>query len=115
MRQFQLCSDICKCLITIDGVRRSEFKKILADLTKVVISNTYDLIYFDTFSPAIQPEMWTVEIFQKMYNSLNTGGVLVTYCCKGTVKRAMKEAGFHIEILPGPPGKRHMLRAEKLI
>ncbi len=73
--------------------------------------NYYHLIYFDAFSPEVQPEMWTEEGFLKLYKSLKTGGILTTYSCKGMVKRALKAAGFQIEKLPGPPGKREFLRA----
>lgn len=73
----------------------------------------FDLVYFDAFSPEAQPELWTGEIFDKMFNCLKPGGVLVTYSCKGIVKRAMKSAGFLIEKLPGPKGKREILRALK--
>lgn len=74
---------------------------------------SYDLIYFDAFGPDTQPEMWTVEIFQKMYDLLKTDGILVTYCAKGQVKRVMKSVGFKVENLPGPPGKREITRALK--
>ena len=73
----------------------------------------FDLIYYDAFSPNIQPELWTVECFQKCYALLNPGGLLLTYSAKGEVKRALKEAGFTIENLPGPPGKREITRAVK--
>jgi tRNA U34 5-methylaminomethyl-2-thiouridine-forming methyltransferase MnmC len=73
----------------------------------------YDLIFFDAFAPEKQPEMWTQEIFNRLYLNLNTGGILTTYCVKGTVKRMLKEAGFVIEKLPGPKGKREMLRGKK--
>ena len=75
--------------------------------------NFFDIIYYDAFGPRAQDEMWSVELFQKMYNSLQKGGFLVTYCAKGQVKRNMKEVGFEIERLEGPPGKREMTRAWK--
>ncbi|WP_324023282.1 tRNA (5-methylaminomethyl-2-thiouridine)(34)-methyltransferase MnmD [Maribacter sp. BPC-D8] len=75
--------------------------------------NTYDLIYFDAFGARVQPELWTVEIFQIMFNAMKSGGYLVTYAAKGSVRRAMLEVGFLVERLPGPPGKREMLRAKK--
>ena len=75
--------------------------------------NTYDLIYFDAFAPSAQPELWSEEVFENMYRILKPGGVLTTYCAKGSVKRAMKAAGFEIEALPGPPRKREMTRAWK--
>lgn len=73
----------------------------------------FDLIYFDAFGARVQPELWTEEIFEKMFNSLRNGGVLVTYSAKGSVRRAMQTVGFKVERLPGPPGKREMLRATK--
>jgi len=75
--------------------------------------NTYHLVYFDAFSPATQAEMWTLEIFKKIFSAMISGGVLVTYCAKGAVKRNLENAGFTIESLPGPPGKREMTRARK--
>ncbi len=96
----------------------SEFftlKKIKNELQKLVFEDeSFDIIYYDAFGPRAQDEMWSVDLFQKMYNSLKNGGFLVTYCAKGQVKRNMKEVGFKIEPLPGPPGKREMTRAWKL-
>ena len=75
--------------------------------------DTYNLIYFDAFGARVQPELWTEGIFEIMYRSLKKGGVLVTYSAKGSVRRAMQSVGFIVERLPGPPGKREMLRAIK--
>lgn len=75
--------------------------------------NAFDLIYFDAFGARVQPELWTADIFEKMYKALKQGGVLVTYSAKGSVRRAMQSVGFTVERLPGPPGKREMLRAVK--
>ncbi len=76
-------------------------------------TNQYHLIYFDAFGARVQPELWTETIFKKMYNALKDKGVLVTYAAKGSVRRAMQSVGFLVEKLPGPPGKREMLRATK--
>jgi tRNA U34 5-methylaminomethyl-2-thiouridine-forming methyltransferase MnmC len=73
----------------------------------------FHLIYFDAFAPAVQPELWTQQIFEQLYNMLVNGGVLVTYCSKGDVRRNMLAAHFKVEKLAGPPGKREMLRATK--
>jgi tRNA U34 5-methylaminomethyl-2-thiouridine-forming methyltransferase MnmC len=75
---------------------------------------SFDLVYFDAFGPDIQPEMWTGEVFDKMAFCLRYDGGLVTYSTKGTVKRNLKSAGFKIEKLPGPIGKREILRAIKI-
>jgi tRNA U34 5-methylaminomethyl-2-thiouridine-forming methyltransferase MnmC len=73
----------------------------------------FNLIYYDAFAPSAQPELWTAGIFEKLYGILNNKGALVTYCSKGDVRRAMQTAGFIIEKIPGPPGKREMVRAWK--
>lgn len=73
----------------------------------------YHLVYFDAFAPTAQPELWTREVFTNVYNHLVLNGILVTYCSKGIVRRAMQDAGFKIEKIPGPPGKREMVRAIK--
>ena len=73
----------------------------------------FDVILFDAFAPAAQPELWTSEAMDRMRMVLTPGGQLVTYCAKGEVRRAMKAAGFQVERLPGPPGKREMMRATR--
>lgn len=78
-------------------------------------SEAYDLVYFDAFGARVQPELWTEEIFAAMFKALRSGGILVTYAAKGSVRRAMLAVGFEVERLPGPPGKREMLRARKPI
>lgn len=75
--------------------------------------DTFNLIYFDAFGARVQPELWTEAIFEKMFNALKKNGVLVTYAAKGSVRRAMETVGFQVERLPGPPGKREMLRGNK--
>lgn len=88
-------------------------RKLKVKLQDVSFDNEFDLIYFDAFSPQVQPDLWTEEIFESMYKALKPGGVLVTYCAKGTVKRALKAVGFELQSIPGPPGKREMSRAVK--
>jgi tRNA U34 5-methylaminomethyl-2-thiouridine-forming methyltransferase MnmC len=86
------------------------FKKSRSNLLNFETAGTFKLIYFDAFAPNAQPELWTKEIFEKMFAMLEPGGVLVTYCSKGDVRRAMQAAGFNVEKLPGPKGKREMIR-----
>jgi tRNA U34 5-methylaminomethyl-2-thiouridine-forming methyltransferase MnmC len=74
----------------------------------------YDLIYFDAFAPRKQPELWNLEVFNKLFNLTSINGTLVTYCAKGQVRRDLESAGFKVERLNGPPGKREMLRATKI-
>lgn len=73
----------------------------------------FDLVYYDAFGARVQPELWDVSMFERMYNALDKNGILVTYAAKGSVRRALQQVGFLIEKLPGPPGKREMLRAVK--
>lgn len=73
-----------------------------------------DLVYYDAFAPATQPELWTEPVFRKLFEAMDPGGTLVTYCAKGDVRRALQAAGFTVTRLPGPPGKREMLRGTRI-
>jgi len=87
--------------------------KSTASLLNFSTDQFFDLIYFDAFDPAAQPELWTQPIFEKMFRMLLPGGLLVTYSSKGIVRRALQAAGFTVEKLKGPAGKREMVRAKK--
>lgn len=84
------------------------------DFRQITYVDLFDLIYFDAFGARVQPELWTEEVFAIMFRALKQNGVLVTYAAKGSVRRAMQAVGFVVERLPGPPGKREMLRALKV-
>jgi len=92
---------------TFSLTKRKQFFEDIED------KDVFNLIYFDAFGARVQPQLWTVEIFRKMFEALQENGILVTYSAKGSVRRAMQEVGFVVERLPGPPGKREMLRATK--
>ncbi len=75
----------------------------------------FDVIYYDAFGPRVEPGLWTLERMQQCFDLLNEGGVFVTYCAKGEVRRNLQAAGFIVERLAGPPGKREMLRGKKRV
>ena len=83
------------------------------DFKDISDNNKFDLIYFDAFGARVQPELWTEERFKQMHQALKPNGILVTYSAKGSVRRAMMAVGFTVEKIPGPIGKREMLRAIK--
>jgi tRNA U34 5-methylaminomethyl-2-thiouridine-forming methyltransferase MnmC len=86
--------------------------KVLNNLENTELEdNSFDLVFFDAFGPEVQPGLWTEEVFGKIFLSLKKRGILVTYSAKGSVKRALKNSGFTVENLPGPPGKREITRA----
>jgi len=89
-------------------------KKIKRDFTAGTHSGLYNLIYFDAFGPDKQPEMWTKEVFNSISAITDKGGIFVTYSAKGEVKRNLTACGFEVELLPGPPGKRQIIRAVKI-
>lgn len=91
-----------------EGFNLTKRKQFFSDIQDI---ERFNLIYFDAFGPRVQPDLWTIAIFRKMFQALKSDGVLVTYSAKGSVRRAMLEVGFAVERLPGPPGKREMLRA----
>ncbi|MDR0294917.1 MAG: tRNA (5-methylaminomethyl-2-thiouridine)(34)-methyltransferase MnmD [Prevotellaceae bacterium] len=83
------------------------------DVLAYKLDKAFDLIYFDAFAPAVQPDLWSKELFAKLCAAMSPDGVLVTYSAKGTVKSALRAAGFEVQRLPGAAGKRHMIRAIK--
>lgn len=89
---------------------QADFSRLCLPLNAEVL---FDVIYFDAFAPEKQPEMWSQEIFDFLYSKTSEGGILTTYCAKGVVRRMLQEAGYLTERLPGPPGKREILRAVK--
>lgn len=89
------------------------FEKLKVELQNFSTEKKFLLIYFDAFDANAQPEMWTSTIFKKMFDILFENGILVTYCSKGVVRRNMQTAGFTVEKLKGPPGKREIVRAKK--
>lgn len=88
--------------------------KVQGRLQDFVPYQRFDLVYFDAFAPNAQPELWTFDIFLNLYAAMNPGGVFVTYSAKGNVRRDLQRAGFEVEKVPGPPGKREMLRGRKV-
>ncbi len=90
-----------------------KLQKIECPIQEYEAHESYDLVYYDAFAPHAQPELWEPEIWTRLFAMMSHQGVLVTYCAKGQVKRDMKAAGFEVEGLPGPPGKREMTRARK--
>ena len=89
-------------------------RKIMGDITIDPLQGRYDLIYFDAFGPDKQPQMWTLEMFAIIASVTNKNGILVTYSAKGEVRRNLKACGFEVTLLPGPPGKRQIIRAVKI-
>jgi len=102
--QWNVRSEIC---------RNFNLTKINGDMGTETLSGKYDLIYFDAFGPDKQPDMWTNEIFTKISEITKPEGILLTYSAKGDVKRNLRACGFEVKLLPGPPGKRHIIRAVK--
>ena len=89
-------------------------RKLKLDLLKDTLPNGFDVVFFDAFAPNKQPELWDTLVFEKIYGIMSENSLMVTYCCQGQAKRNMISAGFEVEKVPGPPGKREMLRARKL-
>lgn len=102
---------------TIQISQSFQLEKRQADLLTFQFNEIpqFDLVYYDAFAPGKQPEMWTDEILNKIAATVKPGGILVTYCAKGTVRRSLAGAGFTMERIPGPKGKKEILRGKKTI
>ena len=88
--------------------------KIEGDANRVSLPGGIDLVYMDAFAPEKQPEMWNAALYRRLVDAMAPEATLVTYCAKGDVRRGLRDAGLSMERLPGPPGKRHILRGKKL-
>ena len=88
-------------------------EKLRISLRKIEYDNEFDVVFFDAFGPRFQPELWERDMFKKIFQSIKPEGLLVTFCAKGQVKRDMASVGFRVDTIPGPPGKREMIRAHK--
>ncbi len=88
-----------------------QFKKIKQSLLNEIPAQKINLVYFDAFAPDAQPELWTESNFHNIFQQMETNGILVTYCSKSIVRKAMIAAGFTVTKIPGPHGKREMVRA----
>lgn len=103
----------CDWGVPIQITTQFRFTKLLQRFEDLVFEEAFDVIYFDAFAPTTQPELWEPEMMKRMFVALRAGGVLCTYSAKGMVKRHLRQAGFEVEALPGPPGKREMTRGRK--
>jgi len=91
---------------------RFQFNLWIGDIIEFEPDKTFDVVYFDAFAPKVQPEIWDPAVFQKLKNCMSPGGILVTYCAQGQFKRTLRSLGFVVEGLPGPTGKREIVRAK---
>ena len=112
LRNAQCIMHNAQSLILSSGAQGDLEVNFIAKASKA-FGSQFDVVFFDAFSPDAQPELWTEEVFRNVYGLMKEGGVMTTYCAKGDVRRAMLAAGFKVEKLQGPPGKRHILRAMK--
>jgi tRNA U34 5-methylaminomethyl-2-thiouridine-forming methyltransferase MnmC len=89
--------------------------KIEGDLrsTNIDTFHSFDIVFFDAFAPNKQPDLWDEQVYHEIYNQCHQGAMLVTYCSKGSVRRGFIQVGFRVERIPGPPGKKEMIRAIK--
>ncbi len=106
----------CKWNEVVEIHERFKLLKLSAALQNVHLEKgAYDVVYFDAFAPNKQPEMWGLPILEKVFHAMSIGGVFVTYCARGQLKRDLRSLGLEVETLPGPPGKKEMVRAVKTV
>lgn len=89
-------------------------KKVNAIWQEYLLNEPYNVVYYDAFAPSKQPEMWDRSLLEKCYKALTPKGIFTTYCAKGQLKRDLVSIGFEVETLPGPPGKKEMVRGVKV-
>jgi tRNA U34 5-methylaminomethyl-2-thiouridine-forming methyltransferase MnmC len=113
-KEILLCLHACEWWASCSITKNFTVTKLRSTLNEAKLrENHFDVVYFDAFAPNSQPELWTREAFSKIKSAMQTPSVFVTYCAKGQVKRDLKAVGFAVENIPGPPGKREMIRATR--
>ena len=90
-----------------------EFLKSETSLENTILTDKYDIIFYDAFAPSKQPSMWKRINLEKIFLHMKNSSILVTYCSSGQFKRNLKSIGFEVDVLPGPKGKKEMVRAIK--
>lgn len=90
------------------------FSKKITDIKNYKNYLKFDIVFYDAFSPAKQPELWEADLIKRIHKLMNPMALLTTYCAKGSFKRLLTNAGFYVEELPGPAGKRIVTRATKI-
>ena len=100
--------------VCVDITKQFKLYKINQSFIEFDTADKFDLIFFDAFGPSKQSDLWAKDILKKCHQMLYHGGILVTYSAKGQLKRDLKDLGFRVEALPGPPGKAQMTRASKV-
>jgi len=114
--KFQTCFEkihACEWDIFIKISDNFRIKKLQTDFFDFQFENSYDVIFYDAFAPDKQPDVWSQDIFNKIFEYSNPESILTTYCAKGNIRRMMQMAGFSMERIPGASGKREMLRARR--
>ncbi|QQR87154.1 MAG: tRNA (5-methylaminomethyl-2-thiouridine)(34)-methyltransferase MnmD [Flavobacteriales bacterium] len=113
LEQLRAAYDECMAATSAWITDRVPLTCIIAHDLGAVADGPFDVVYFDAFAPGVEPALWSEEVFARLFMLMRPGGVLVTYCVKGDVKRALKRCGFGLQRLKGPRGKREMLRAQR--
>ncbi len=90
---------------------RLSLRKEQCEIMNFQTSELFDVIYFDAFAPSAQPDMWTQDVFNKIFQLCRSKAVFITYSSKGAVRRGLTQAGFSVQKIPGPQGKREIIRA----
>ena len=100
---------------TLQSFTRDQFEfRLYNTLPDLPTGTSFNCIFFDAFSPKEQPALWQQDIFDQIAAMTQPGGILVTYCAQGNVRRCLERAGFNVDRLPGAPGKRQMIRASRI-
>ena len=71
-----------------------------------------DTVFMDGFAPAKNEAMWSERVCGKIANLCALGASVCTYSASGTLKRALQNSGFEVNLLKGYGKKREMLRAK---
>ncbi len=70
-----------------------------------------DAWYLDGFNPRTNDAMWSPQLFAQLHRCSAPGSTLASWCCAGSVRRGLADAGFEVTKAAGYANKREMLTA----
>jgi len=97
LKSYAMIQEASKCLIY--DHENVKINLMLGDARVMInsIEPGFDAVFFDPFSPAKQPDLWTAEFMKDVYETMNSGAILSTYSYARMVRDNLKEAGFIVK------------------
>ncbi len=82
----------------------------LEDWLASAAGGAVDAWFLDGFAPSRNEAMWAASLFARLPALSRPGATVATFSVAAAVRRGLEQAGFEVTRMPGPQGKRQVLR-----